>query len=113
MKSPACAFESDGPHLAVQFHHRDGTVYGFPYAHLLNFHCHANPDVERQPHAPPQIFLLTFSTHEVSLLGWQLKTLVPALSSGKLASLHALDARYQGLAPTKPFISDMHIRTFS
>ena len=97
----------------MEFHHRDGTVHGFPYAHLLNFHYQTNQEADLQPHAAPEKFDITFSTHEVSLFGWQLKTMISMLASGKLASVHTVDPRYYGLARIGPFVCEIRLRPIS
>ncbi len=92
----------------MNFHSRDGRVHGFPYGHLLYFFCEANPDAE--PNAPAERFLLSFSTHDVILLGWRLKMLVPLICAGRVASIHAAEARYSGLTRDTPFVCDITVQ---
>lgn len=99
--------------LAVDFHSRDGRVHGFPYNHLLRFLHEINPDADRQPNAPAERFLLSFSTHDVVLLGWSLQGLVPLLCVGQLASVHAVEVRYLVVAESKPFVCDISIHPAS
>jgi hypothetical protein len=87
----------------------DGRVYGFPYAHLLNYVCEKNPVYAAHPDVPPDRFSLTFSTHNVVLLGWRLSGLVPLLRQGKLASVIAVPTRYYGLSKDEPFIADIKV----
>ncbi len=105
--APQSVFESEATSLAMDFHCRDGRVHGFPYGHLLHFLHETNPDVELQPNAPAERFLLSFSTHDVILLGWKLKALVPLLCAGRLASIRAVEARYYGLTRNTPFVCEI------
>lgn len=110
--SPSIYRSEPGP-LAVEFHCRNGRVFGFPYNHLLSFLHETNPDAESQPNAPEERVLLSFATHEVVLLGWSLQGLVPLLCLGQLASVHAAEVRYLAAAESAPFVSDMSIHPAS
>lgn len=107
---PPCIFESESSPLALDFHGRDGRVHGFPYGHLLHFLHEANPDAELQPNAPAEQFLLSFSTHDVILLGWRMKALISVLCLGRLASIHAIEARYYGLTKDTPFVCEITVQ---
>ena len=106
-KLSPCVYRSDTTPLVVDFHCRDGRVHGFPYNHLLRFLHEINPDAELQPNAPVERFLLSFSTHDVVLLGWSLKGLVPLLCVGQLASVHVAEVRYLAEAPNMPFVCNI------
>ena len=106
---PQCVFESEVSLLALAFHGRDGHIHGFPYGHLLHFLHETNPDAEHQPNASAERFLFSFSTHDVILLGWQMKPPVPLLTAGRLASVHAVEARYYGLTRERPFVSEITV----
>lgn len=102
-------YKSELAPLAVEFGCRDGRVHGFPYAHLLHFQHEVNPDAELQPNAPTERFLISFSTHEVVLLGWALQGIVPLLCTGQLASVHAVSLRYLAEAENVPFVCEISI----
>jgi len=105
---PQCIFESkaDELTLAIEFHCRHGRIHGFPYGHLLNYLSERNPDA--QPKAPAERFSLWFSTHDVILLGWRLKGIASLLQHGRLASVHAVDAKYYGLSEKEePYVSEI------
>lgn len=110
--SPSIHRSEPGP-LAVEFRCRDGRVHGFPYSHLLRFVHGINPDAELQPNAPVERLLISFSTHDVVLLGWSLQSLVPLLCNGQLASVHVAEARYLAIATNTPFVCDIDIRPAS
>lgn len=93
----------------MEFHCRDGSVHGFPYTHLLHFRHEANPDAELQPNAPAERVVISYSTHEVVLLGWFLQSLVPLLCTGQLASVHASGIRYLAESDNTPFVCDIRI----
>jgi len=101
-----------GP-LAVEFHYRDGRVFGFPYHHLLSFVHESNPDADSQPNAPSDRVLLSFSTHDVVLLGWSLRGLVPLLCGGQLASVHVAEVRYLATAENTHFVSNISVHPAS
>lgn len=106
--SPSLYRSEQGP-LSVEFHCHEGRVHGFPYSHLLYFRHEVNPDAELQPNAPAERFLISFSTHEVVLLGWCLHDLVSLLCAGQLASVHAVGIRYLAEAENTPFVCDISI----
>jgi hypothetical protein len=106
-------YRSEQNPLAMEFHCRDGRVFGLPYNHLLSFLHEANPDAELQPNAPAERILLSFATHEVVLLGWSLKGIVPLLCVGQLASVHVADIRYLATTENAPFVRDMSIHPVS
>lgn len=106
--SPSIYRSEQGP-LSVEFRCRDGRVHGFPYNHLLYFRYEVNPDAELQPNAPAERVVVSFSTHEVVLLGWCLPGLVPLLCTGQLASVHAVGIRYLAEAENTPFVYDVTI----
>ncbi len=108
-EAPQSVLESETTSLVMDFHCRDGRIHGFPCGHLLHFLCEANPDAELQPNAPSERFRLSFSTHDVILLGWRLKALVPLLCTGRLASIHAVEARYYGLTRETPFVCEIKV----
>lgn len=107
--SPSIHRSEPGP-LALEFRCRDGRVHGFPYSHLLSFLHQTNPDAELQPNAPAERLLISFSTHDVVLLGWSLQNLVPLLCTGQLASVHVAEARYRATITNAPFVYDIDIR---
>jgi len=104
---PQSVFESEATSLVMDFHCRDGRVHGFPCGHLLHFLHETNS--EDLPNAPAERFLLSFSTRDVILFGWRLKRLVPLLCAGRLASVHAIEARYYGLTRETPFVCDIRV----
>lgn len=106
--SPSIYRTEPGP-LAVEFSGRDGRIFGIPYSHLLNFLHETNPDSELQPNAPTERVRLSFATHDVILLGWSLRELVPLLCAGQLASVHAVEARYLAAAENSAFVCDISI----
>ena len=106
--SPSIYRSEQGP-LALEFHCRDGRVHGFPYTHLLHFRHEVNPDAELQPNAPAERVVISFSTHEVVLLGWSLQGLVQLLCTGQLTSVHAVGIRYLAETENTPFINDISV----
>lgn len=111
-KSPQCVFEAEPANLplALEFHEQEGRIHGFPYGHLLNYLLERNPDAESQPNAPADRFSLWFSTHDVVLLGWRLAGIAALLRHGRLAAIHAADARFYGLSAKEPFVSAIIVR---
>lgn len=106
--SPSIYRSEQGP-LSLEFHCRDGRAHGFPYNHLLHFRHEVNPDAELQPNAPSERVVISFSAHEVVLLGWSLQGLVPLLCTGQLASVHASGVRYLAESNNAPFVCDISI----
>lgn len=109
---PSClseVFSTDAPPLALNFHCRDGRIHSFPYGHLLYVVHEANPNADLQPSAPPERVCLSFSTHDVILFGWHLKSGLDLIGRGRLGSVRTLDERYRNLAKNLPFITDISI----
>ncbi len=105
---PRCIIEAQphNPPFAIEFHDHNGHIFGFPYGHLLHYVCHPDPDPK--PNDPPDLFALQFSTYKVVLHGWRLSNLLPLLSQGRLAAVHALKDRYEGLSSHRPFVSKIY-----
>lgn len=108
-KPLSCVVESQEVPLAVEFHRQDGRIHGFPYGHLLHFLHEANPDAELQPNAPAERFVISYATHDVTLRGWRMQSLVPLLATGRLTAIKAVEARYFELTKNTPFICEISI----
>ena len=96
--------------LALDFHDSAGRVWGFPYGHLLNYQLEKNPDAELDVAAPPDRLALSFSTHDVILLGWRLTQVLDPLGRARIASLIARLPRYANLEKEKAFVSSIIVK---
>ena len=98
-----------GPLLALDFHDAEGRVYGFPYAHLLNYQLETNPDRELNPAVPPDKLSISFSTHEVTLLGWRLDKVLDPLRLGRIESIITRSPRYANMDKKEAFVVQISV----
>lgn len=87
-------FELDASIAAVHVLADDGRSCLLPYAQFLYAERAANPAVEREPEAPPEMLLLHFATADVVLLGSGLKVVEKAVQRYELKSAQAADQRF-------------------
>jgi len=96
--------------LALDFRDSLGRVWGFPYGHLLNYQLDKNPNAELHAATPPDRLSLSFSTHDVLLLGWRLSKVLDPLDRARIASLIARLPRYANLEKEKAFIAEIIVK---
>jgi hypothetical protein len=99
--------ERAGHSLFLEAVTRQGRVYGFPLAQVVNYLLEANPDLELDAQAPPERFSLWFSTHDVLLLGWRLDHLRQLLRKGQSFTVTAADPRYLNVKPKECFVAEV------
>ena len=96
----------DEPVLYVEFHLRDGRVFGFPYSHLMHYRLEMGT-------GPEEKLTLEFSRHDVAITGRRFGELREFLKTGSLASVAEMDPRYENLTSNRPFISTVTVEPIS
>ena len=112
-EEPRCIEEAEHPALMLDFLSSDGRIHGFPYSQLVNYLFDPNPEFSRGKDHPPERLTLSFSTHDVTVIGWRLIALRLLLHSARLAALCAADPRYANVARTKPYVAEITVKPAS
>lgn len=96
--------------IAIDFRDATGRVYGFPYAHLLHYFLEKNPASAHDPNVPPDRMVLSFSTHDVTLLGWRLSNVLLWLGLARISSIIVRDTRFANMDKEKAYISEISVK---
>ena len=87
------AFGSDSTTAALEVMTDDGISYLLPYAQFLYAERKANPAVEQEPAAPPEMMRIHFAQAEVVVLGSGLKRLADGIQKQGLKFVKPADRR--------------------
>jgi hypothetical protein len=83
--------------------------HGFHTSQLIHYTIGPNPDARDDRNAPPQKFMLAFSTADVVILGWRLEYLATKLCESELATVRILPKRNEDLDRFKSFVASIKI----
>jgi hypothetical protein len=83
--------------------------HGFHTSQLIDYTIGPNPDARDDKNAPPQKFMLAFSTADVVILGWRLEYLATKLCESELATVRILPKRSEDVDRFKSFIASIKI----
>jgi hypothetical protein len=83
--------------------------HGFHTSQLIDYTIGPNPDACDDRNAPPQKFMLAFSTADVVILGWRLEYLATKLCESELATVRILPKRNEDLVRFKSFVASIKI----
>lgn len=109
MNSPCIQLHTVEGAFSLECVSSDGRLHGFPYYHLANYRLEPNPALERTAGAPPERLALSFSTHEVVILGRQLDSLRNLISKTAGITVKPLESRYENLDPKECFVSEITV----
>ena len=95
VKHPEC-FGTDPKVHGVNVMTSDGRSCGLPFAQFLDSELVANPALETDPDAPPEMLTIHFVSATVTVLGTGLKRIQDGLLGADLAFIRPLDRRFKG-----------------
>ena len=104
-----CIEEKSRESHLVDFISQDGRCHGFPLAQLVHCVLERNPAFRNQTDSPSDQLTIVFPTHDVLILGWNLKSLRDAFDLSKPMTVRARDARYAGVEGGHPFVSQITV----
>lgn len=87
----------------------DGRELDFSMTHLLGMTLESNSDFKLGGDAPPERLILSFSGHDVVIVGWRLRAVRKLLASGDRIVVRARDARYATVSGDEPFVSEIRV----
>jgi hypothetical protein len=83
--------------------------HGFHTSQLIDYTLGPNPDARDDRNAPPQKFMLAFSTADVVILGWRLEYLATKLCESELATVRILPKRREDVDRFRSYIASIKI----
>jgi hypothetical protein len=104
----ARCIDRDSESQFFRFALADGEEQSFAINHLVKLRWMTQGSGLPNGNAPEQL-VLSFSTHDVKLEGWRLKSLRKLIGRGEAVAVMARDVRYAHLSANEPFVSAITI----
>ena len=105
--SSACIEEKSHDCQLVDFVGQDGRCHSFPLAQIVHCVLEKNPAFQKQTDSPPDQLAIAFPTHDVVVLGWDLKLVRDALDLRKAVVVRARDSRYAEIEDKQAFVTEI------
>jgi hypothetical protein len=105
--SPACIEDKSHECQLVDFVGQDGRCHSFPLAQIVHCVLEKNPAFQKQTDLPPDRLAIVFPTHDVVVLGWNLKMVRDALDLRRPAVVRARDVRYAEIEDKQAFVTEI------
>ena len=107
--SSGCIAEKSHDCQLVDFVGQDGHCHSFPLAQVVHCVLEKNPAFQKQTDSPPDRLAIAFPTHDVVVLGWNLKLVRDALDLRKPAVVRARNVRYAEIEDKQAFVTEIII----
>ena len=105
--SSACIEEKSNDCQLVDFVGQDGCCHSFPLAQIVHCVLEKNPAFQKQANSPPDQLAIAFPTHDVVIVGWDLKLVRDALDLRKPVMVRARDVRYAEIEDKQAFVTEI------
>jgi hypothetical protein len=91
----------------VDFVGQDGHCHSFPLAQIVHCVLEKNPALQKQTDSSPDRLAIAFPTHDVVVLGWNLKLVRDALDLRRAAVVRARNVRYAEIEDKQAFVTEI------
>jgi hypothetical protein len=105
--SSACIEEKSYDCQLVDFVGQDRRCHSFPVVQIVHCVLEKNPAFQKQTDSPPDQLAIAFPTHDVVVLGWNLKLVRDALDLRKPVVVRTRDIRYAEIEDKQAFVTEI------
>ncbi len=105
--SSACIEDKSHECQFVDFVGQDGHCHSFPLTQVVHCVLEKNPAFQKQTDSPPDRLAIAFPTHDVVVLGCNLKLVRDALDLRKPAVVRARNVRYAEIEDKQAFVTEI------